>query len=118
MHSWYTRPVLFVSEVGRALQFYVDMLGFRKDWHEADGKGKVCQVSRPGCEIILCEDSGRHGKSRLFVSLDGEQLAELREQIARRSIPSRLSWWGYDVIQIHDPDGNEWLFPLPDEGAA
>jgi hypothetical protein len=30
------------------------------------------------------------------------------------SIPNRETWWGYDTIQIDDPDGNELLFPLPE----
>ncbi len=80
-HRWYTRPVLFVADVNRALRFYIDMLGFEKSWHEGDGAGGVCQVHRAGCEI--------------------------------RSVPTEKSWWGYDVIKIVDPDGNELLFPAP-----
>ena len=114
-HRWYTRPVLFVADITRALRFYVDVLGFKKAWHEADGAGKVCQVNRAGCEIILCEDADRKDKARLFVSLTGRDMAELRKEIVERSIPSKKSWWGYDVIQIDDPDGNELLFPLPDD---
>jgi hypothetical protein len=34
-----------------------------------------------------------------------------RREISHRSVPSQKSWWGYDVIQIADPDGNELLFP-------
>jgi catechol 2,3-dioxygenase-like lactoylglutathione lyase family enzyme len=94
-HRWYTRPVLFVADVNRALRFYIDMLGFEKRWHEADGAGKVCQVNRAGCEIILTADG----------------LAALRHEIAERSVPSENSWWGYDVIKIVDPDGNELFFP-------
>jgi catechol 2,3-dioxygenase-like lactoylglutathione lyase family enzyme len=81
---WYTRPVLFVSDIERSLQFYVEMLGFEKRWHEGDGAGKVCQVDRGGCEIILCEDPTRRDKGRLFVALSD------------------------------DPDGNELLFPTSD----
>jgi catechol 2,3-dioxygenase-like lactoylglutathione lyase family enzyme len=33
MHKWYTRPVLFVSDVNRSLHFYVGLLGFEKTWH-------------------------------------------------------------------------------------
>jgi catechol 2,3-dioxygenase-like lactoylglutathione lyase family enzyme len=113
-HRWYTRPVLFVTELERALRFYLDLLGFEKDWHEADGTGTVCQVHRAECEIILCENADRNDKARLFVSLTGAGIAELRREIVERSIPSRKSWWGYDVIQIDDPDGNELLFPLSD----
>jgi catechol 2,3-dioxygenase-like lactoylglutathione lyase family enzyme len=114
-HVWYTRPVLFVADIGRSIGFYTKGLGFRKAWHEADGKGTVCQVDRGGCEIILCEDAARRGKARLFVSLTKEAIAGLQREIADRSIPSKMSWWGYDVIQIDDPDGNELLFPISDQ---
>jgi catechol 2,3-dioxygenase-like lactoylglutathione lyase family enzyme len=117
MHTWYARSVLFVSDVNRALRFYTDMLGFKKVWHEGDGQGKVCQVDRAGCEIILCEDAGRGDKGRLFIELTRDGLAEFRREIVERSIPNRKSWWGYDVIQIDDPDGNELLFPLSDSAA-
>ena len=54
---WYTRPVLFVADMNRALGFYIDRLGFPKAWHEGDGAGTVCQVHRGGCEIVLCESN-------------------------------------------------------------
>jgi catechol 2,3-dioxygenase-like lactoylglutathione lyase family enzyme len=114
-HQWYSRPVLFVADVERALRFYVDLLGFEKAWHEDYGKGKVCQVNRAGCEIILCEDPARQDKARLFVSLTDDGIAQLRRELIERSIPNKKSWWGYDVIQIDDPDGNELLFPVSDE---
>ena len=97
-HRWYTRPVLFVSDVNRALHFYTEILGFKKAWHKGDGQGKVCQVDGAGSEIILCEDA--------------------RREIAGLSIPNKESLWGYDVIQIDDPDGNELLFPLSDIGGT
>ena len=115
VHRWYTRPVLFVADVNRALRFYIDMLGFEKSWHEGDGAGKVCQVARGECEIILCEDAARRDKGRLFISLTAEALTDLRRELVERSVPSKESWWGYDLIQIDDPDGNELLFPLPNE---
>lgn len=111
-HHWYARPVLFVSDVQCALRFYIEKLGFEKRWHEADGQGKVCQVNRGGCEIILCEDAARQDKGRLFVELNQDGIDELRREISERSVPTENAWWGYDVIQIADPDGNELLFPL------
>jgi catechol 2,3-dioxygenase-like lactoylglutathione lyase family enzyme len=111
-HRWYTRPVLFVADVNRALRFYIDKLGFEKSWHEADGAGTVCQVARGECEIILCQDATRTDKGRLFIELTSDGLAGLRRELLERSVPSRKSWWGYDAIQIDDPDGNELLFPV------
>jgi hypothetical protein len=87
------------------------MLGFEKRWHEGDGGGMVCQVNRAECEIILCEDAARRDKARLFVELTVDGLTALRREIIERSIPSEKTWWGYDVIKIVDPDGNELLFP-------
>jgi catechol 2,3-dioxygenase-like lactoylglutathione lyase family enzyme len=112
IHRWYARPVLFVGDINRALRFYVNLLGFEKRWHEGDGAGKVCQVNRAECEIILCEDSARTDKGRLFIELTPEGLTELRREIAESSLPHEKSWWGSDVIKIVDPDGNELLFPL------
>jgi catechol 2,3-dioxygenase-like lactoylglutathione lyase family enzyme len=105
--------VLFVSDVQRALDFYVRKLGFEKGWHEADGKGKVCQVNRAHCEIILCEDAGRHDRGRLFVELTRDGLDQLLRETLERSVPTQRSWWGHGVIRIVDPDGNELFFPLP-----
>lgn len=110
--QWYMRPVLFVSDVQRAIAFYVGTLGFEKKWHEADGNGTVCQVDRGGCEIILCEDAARQDRSRLFVELDRDGIDELRREIAERSLPATETWWGYATLRIADPDGNELLFPL------
>ena len=110
--KWYARPVLFVSDLHVALRFYIDKLGFRKKWHAGDGKGTVCQVDRGECEIILCEDQARHDKGRLFIELNRDGIDELRSEILERSVPTEKAWWGYDVIRITDPDGNELLFPL------
>ena len=110
--GWYARPVLFVADLKRALAFYVDLLGFEQRWHEGDGAGTVCQVNRGDCEIILCEHATRRDKGRLFVELNVHELAELRRELVERSVPSKETWWGYDSIQIDDPDGNELLFPI------
>jgi catechol 2,3-dioxygenase-like lactoylglutathione lyase family enzyme len=113
VHRWYTRPVLFVADVNRAVRFYVDMLGFEKRWHEGDGAGNVCQVDRGECEIILCEDATRRDRGRLFIELTADGLADLRREVVERAVPSKQSWWGYDALQVDDPDGNELLFPDP-----
>jgi catechol 2,3-dioxygenase-like lactoylglutathione lyase family enzyme len=108
---WYARPVLFVSNVQHARRFYVDSLGFHVNWHEADGAGTVCQVARSECELILCQDATRTDRSRIFIELTRDGLDELRKELAERSVPSAMTWWGYDAIQVLDPDGNELLFP-------
>lgn len=113
VHRWYTRPVFFVADVNRAARFYVDMLGFEKGWHSEDGAGTVCQVNHGECEIILCEDAERRDRGRLFIELTSEALDDLRRELANRSVPTKQTWWGYDTLQVDDPDGNELLFPEP-----
>jgi catechol 2,3-dioxygenase-like lactoylglutathione lyase family enzyme len=104
--------VFFVSDLRRAIEFYVGELGFEKKWHEADGEGTVCQVDRGGCEIILCEDAARGDRGRLFLELSREGVDRLIREIEERNVPTRNAWWGYDVLQIEDPDGNELLVCL------
>lgn len=115
---WYARPVFYVADVNRAATFYIEQLGFWKKWHESDGKGTVCQVNRSDCEIILCQDPNRTDKSRLFIELNLAELAELRREISERSVPHTLTWWGYNSIQITDPDGHELIFPIEDNSPA
>ncbi len=113
-HRWYARPVFFVADIHRASAFYIDKLGFEKAWHEADGAGTVCQVNRSDCEIILTQEAAHADKARLFVELTAEGLEDFRRELAERDVPHTKSWWGYDVIRVLDPDGNELLFPSPD----
>lgn len=113
-HRWYARPVLFVTDLNRAVRFYLDGLGFKKDWHADDGKGTVCQVSRSDCEIILAQDSSRRDRTRLFVELTADGLRDFRQELASRSVAHKTTWWGYDTTQVDDPDGNELFFPVPD----
>lgn len=110
--GWYTRPVLFVADVNRAVHFYVDVLSFWMKWHEGNGTGTVCQVNRGDCEIILCEDATRRDRARLFVELNVDELKQFRRELVERGVPFREVWWGYNSIQIDDPDGHELLFPI------
>jgi catechol 2,3-dioxygenase-like lactoylglutathione lyase family enzyme len=110
-HRWYSRPVFFVTDLQRSLGFYIEGLGFKKDWPAEDGTGPVCQVSRSDCEIILCEDASRRDRGRLFVELTADGLQELRRELVDRSVPHHATWWGYDSTRVEDPDGNELLFP-------
>lgn len=74
--------------------------------------GKVCQVDRGGCEIILCENATRADRGRLFVELSREGVDRLLQETVERSVQTQKSRWGYDVLRIEDPDGNELLVCL------
>ena len=89
-HRWYSRPVLFVTDLNRALHFY-GQLGFEKNWHSEGGAGTVCQVSRSDCEIILCQDAARRDKARLFIELTAEGLRDFRRELSERSVPNKAT---------------------------
>ncbi len=114
MKNWYSRPVFFVRDAELALAYFTNTLGFAQDWnHQENGKAFVCQVSRPGLELILAQHEQKAGKGRVFVSLDPEQEEALRKEIAEQEIEAIDALWGMPIIQIVDPDGNELFFSLP-----
>ena len=39
-NEWFARPVLFVADIDRSVDFYVKQLGFTQPWrYEEEGKG-------------------------------------------------------------------------------
>jgi len=118
--KWYTRPVLFVSDIDSSVDFYVKQLGFTQAWrYEDEGKAYVAQVERLGCELILSSQwPGKVGKGLMFVSLDVAVLNALRAELEGRGVAVKDGQWGYRLMVIADPDGNELYFPYPASHAA
>ncbi len=113
MANWYSRAVFFVTDLETASDFYTGVLGFKEAWgYEEDGKKVVAQVTRGDCEIILATETERAGKGRIFIALEEDELEVLQMEIDARSIETTREWWGFPVIEIKDPDGNELLFPV------
>jgi catechol 2,3-dioxygenase-like lactoylglutathione lyase family enzyme len=117
-NKWYSRPVLFVTDVNRSVDFYVKQLGFKQNWRLEDDEDPeiawVAQVARPGLELILSrspEWPEKVGKSLMFISLDAEVLNALRAELEGRGVDVKDGHWGYRVMVIVDPDGNEFYFP-------
>ena len=111
--QWYTRPVFFVKDVARSLDFYCDVLGFTKvsDYQE-DNRSIVAQVNRgEKCEILLAENAECAGRSRIYIELWPKELRCFRDEIRAKKIPAKESRWGTPIIEIVDPDGNEIFFP-------
>jgi catechol 2,3-dioxygenase-like lactoylglutathione lyase family enzyme len=118
--NWYARPVLFVAEVGRSVDFYVNQLGFTKSWgYEEEANEFVAQVERDGCELILSSQwPAKVGTGLIFVSLDVDVLQALRAELEVRRVAVKDGSWGYQLMVVHDPDGNELYFPYPKDWPA
>jgi catechol 2,3-dioxygenase-like lactoylglutathione lyase family enzyme len=121
MTDWFARPILNVTNVEASLRFYVDRLGFSTPWHYGEeGRVRVAQVDGWGCALILAETwPKRVGKGLMFISLNLEPDAQiatldaLNVELQRKGIPVREDFWGYRLLIVDDPDGNQLLFNYP-----
>jgi uncharacterized glyoxalase superfamily protein PhnB len=127
-NEWYARPVLFVADIDRALDFYVKRLGFTKNWRFEDGgKPLVAQAERQGCALIFSSQwPDKVGKGLIFVSLDIDAapdklrsevetaLNKLRAELEAKGVNVEEGLWGYRVLVVRDLDGNELYFNYPD----
>jgi catechol 2,3-dioxygenase-like lactoylglutathione lyase family enzyme len=129
MTEWFSRPILNVADVEASLRFYVDQLGFTSPWrYDEDGKLCVAQVDRQGCAILLTDNWPHHvGKGLLFISLNVEPetpetataaLDALRSELTARGVAVKDGSWGYRLLVVEDPDGNQLLFNYPSETAS
>ena len=126
MTDWFARPVLHVTDVETSLQFYIDRLGFTSAWrYEEDGRARVAQVDRQGCALILADTwPDKIGKGLMFISLNVEpvtQVAELdalRAELEAKDVSVKEGSWGYRLLVVDDPDGNQLFFNYPSETAS
>lgn len=104
---WYARPVLFVNDIDRSVEFYVNQLGFTRTGCEEAGRAWVAQVAQAGCELTLTAQwPKKAGKALMFISLD------LGAAWTRRD--AKDGSWSYRLMLIADPDGNELYFLYPE----
>ena len=129
MTDWFARPVFPVTDVEVSLRFYVGRLGFTSPWrYEEDGRARVAQVERQGCALILADTwPEKIGKGLIFISLNAEQqtreasiaaLDALRAELEARGVLVKEGWWGYRLLVVDDPDGNQLFFNYPGEASS
>jgi catechol 2,3-dioxygenase-like lactoylglutathione lyase family enzyme len=129
MTDWFARPVLHVKDVEASLRFYTDRLGFTIPWrYEEDGRVRVAQVDRQGCSLIMSDQwPEKIGKGLIFISLNVEPyshqayvaaLDALRAEFEAKSVQVKEGNWGYRILVINDPDGNQLFFNYPHETAS
>ena len=129
MTDWFARPVLHVTDVEASFRFYVDRLGFTSPWcYQDEGRAHVAQAERQGCALILADTwPEKVGKGLIFISVNVEQqtpeagvaaLDALRTELEARGIPVKEGSWGYRLLVVDDPDGNQLFFNYPNETAS
>jgi catechol 2,3-dioxygenase-like lactoylglutathione lyase family enzyme len=127
MTDWFARPVLHVTDVEASLRFYIDRLGFACPWRydDEDGRAYVAQVDRQSCALILAKTwPEKVGKGLMFISLNVEPatpeaaiaaLDALRAELEAKGVPVKEGSWGYRLLVVDDPDGNQLFFNYPAE---
>jgi catechol 2,3-dioxygenase-like lactoylglutathione lyase family enzyme len=129
MTNWFARPVLHVRDVEASLLFYVNLLGFTSPWrYDEDERAHVAQVDRQGCALILADTwPEKIGMGLMFISLNVEPqpgeaavaaLDALRAELESKGVPVKEGSWGYRLLVVEDPDGNQLFFNYPSETAA
>ncbi len=125
MTDWFMRPVVHVKDVEASRRFYMERLGFTSEWrYDEEGRARVAQVERQGCVFILANnlDAEKAGKSVLFVSLNVQPptpeaatkaLDALRVEFEAKGVTVKDGSWGYRLLVVEDPDGNQLWFNYP-----
>lgn len=123
MQDFGARPVFFVQDTPRAMEFYTSALGFNLDWtYENNGRPYVVQVSLFGLQIILNQKESstdeRAGHGRIFIGLDDDQSAAILQHVRNKGISAEYTEWGAPTMAIYDLDRNEIFFWLSDTERA
>lgn len=129
MTDWFARPVLHVTDVEASIRFYVERLGFTSPWqYDEDGGTHVAQVERQGCALILADTwPDKIGKGLMFISINVEPATReaataavdaLRAELEAKGAPVKEGSWGYRLLVVDDPDGNQLFFNYPTETAS
>ncbi len=126
MTDWFARPVLHVADVEASLRFYVNRLGFTSPWrYEENGRAHVAQVERQGCALILADAwPEKIGKGLMFISVNEAREAQiatldaLRGELEAKGISVKQGSWGYRLLVVDDPDGNQLFFNYPNQTAS
>jgi catechol 2,3-dioxygenase-like lactoylglutathione lyase family enzyme len=115
-----SRCVLAVRNLEESTRFYMDVLGFRRDF--GDGSDGWSFLSRDHFKVRLgeCPDAkpaGELGDHSYFVYLTVEGLDELHREFSARGAPVASEPedqpWGMREFSIRTPDGHRIRFGEP-----
>ena len=101
-------PILRVASLRASLAYYVDALGFAREWSD----GNFGCVRRGRAALMLCE--GEQGHRGGWVWIGVSDASALHEELASRGAlirhPPTNYPWGSREVHVSDPDGNVLRF--------
>jgi catechol 2,3-dioxygenase-like lactoylglutathione lyase family enzyme len=100
-------PILNVKDVPASFAYYVDKLGFRKEWDWGDPPTFGC-IWRDQVRIFLCQ--GGQGAPGTWISIFVQDIDALYEDYKKRGAiiqePPEDFPWGVREMNVEDPDGH------------
>jgi uncharacterized glyoxalase superfamily protein PhnB len=115
-------PIFRIFDYSKAIEFYVDWLGFKVDWeHRFDENSPLyLQVSKDGLVLHLSEHHGDATPgSKAFIECTDLRPyhALLLEKNYKYNKPGlEIAPWNALCMTVIDPFGNQLLFSQPVEG--
>ena len=111
-----TTPVLRIFDEAKAVEFYVDFLGFKIDWqHRFEANFPLyLQVSRGECVLHLSEHHG-DATPGSALRIETNELETFQQQLLAKEYPFarpqiQAMPWGSQDMTIADPFGNRLVF--------
>ena len=108
-------PTFRITDYTKAIQFYIDFLGFKIDWEHQFGESEpiYMQISNNGLILHLSENKRFKTGVIIFVEANGSE--KLRESIVIRKTeyqtPEIITTnWKTRQLEIEDPFGNLMRF--------
>jgi catechol 2,3-dioxygenase-like lactoylglutathione lyase family enzyme len=100
-------PILNVTNVPASIDYYVDKLGFEKEWEWGSPPTFAC-VRRDEVRIFMCQDG--QGQPGTWMSIFVQDVDALYEDYRRRGAtipePPENFPWGVREMLVKDPDGH------------
>jgi catechol 2,3-dioxygenase-like lactoylglutathione lyase family enzyme len=115
-----SRCALAVRDLKESTRFYIDVLGFRRDF--GDGSDGWSFLSRDGFKVRLGEcpeekPAGELGNHSYFVYLTVEGIDQLHQELSTRGAPvisePEDQPWGMREFGLRTPDGHRIRFGEP-----
>lgn len=111
-----TTPILRIFDEIKAVEFYVDFLGFKIDWqHRFEPNLPLyLQVSRGECVLHLSEHYGDSTPGSA-VRIETDELEVFQQQLLAKEYPFarpqiQAMPWGSQDMTVTDPFGNRLVF--------
>jgi len=98
-------PILYVTDMAKSLEFYVDILGFKK---AAWGDDNFTSVKRDNTGLYLCRGGQGLSGTWIWIGFDGDIFAlhnKLKSNGITIKLPPTNYSWAYEM-QVQDPDGH------------